>query len=806
MAQPMARANRQLFKRQSRAAAITLLCLCCTLVQAQVTAPPGLPTASKVAKDRLLPLEVFINSTEGGVWTLLERNGVLYAPADAFTEWRLNVRSGAQDIEYQGKPWYALSAVPGFEIKLNFANQSVELVFSPAAFNAVRLTQEAESRPPLSPAIPAFFANYDLNYNTGRSRSGGTNWQDSRDLGALTELGLSGEAGLLTSSYVGRNLISQDPNQKASWRRLETTYTHNFLDNNSTLRLGDSSTRTGISGRSVYFGGLQFSKNFALQPGFVTQPIPTLAGVSAAPSTVELYVNDALRQTSKVPAGPFTIDNFPTLTGAGDARLVVRDILGRETVINQSFFSNANLLSAGLNDWSFEAGAIRNNLGTDNANYGANFLSGLWRQGLSKSVTLEGNGEFSAELSRVGAGASYALPGQMLGQSALSVSHSNIGGDGHNWKLGLERSGLRHGVSLGLEGASRGYRQLGLNTAAPVARRQISASYSYSSDQFGALRLGYARFDNYDQRPLSTVSLNYTLRIGQRNALTFNATQLSGRSSGHSVGAFLIVPLDNRATVTANVTSRDGGTDSYINASQPLSSEIGWGWRTGLGNRQSGTYTEGGADYQGSKGLFSADLSAAQNQQNMRLGLTGGLVVAEGQSFVTRRVQESFAIVEVAGYGGVGVGFQGSTLTRTNSDGVALLPRLLPFQRNSVRLDPTELPISAELDSIEQSAVPALRGAVKIVFPVRAGRGALIRIVLDDGEPAPAGAEIELLGDKQLFYVARRGEAFVTGLKPVNTLRLKWNDASCTLKVELPPGKLDDIARVGPLRCAGIKR
>jgi outer membrane usher protein len=48
--------------------------------------------------------------------------------------------------------------------------------------------------------------------------------------------------------------------------------------------------------------------------------------------------------------------------------------------------------------------------------------------------------------------------------------------------------------------------------------------------------------------------------------------------------------------------------------------------------------------------------------------------------------------------------------------------------------------VSAEIDSIEQSVVPAWRSAVKVAFPVRSGRGALLRIVLDDGEAAPAGA------------------------------------------------------------------
>jgi outer membrane usher protein len=131
---------------------------------------------------------------------------------------------------------------------------------------------------------------------------------------------------------------------------------------------------------------------------------------------------------------------------------------------------------------------------------------------------------------------------------------------------------------------------------------------------------------------------------------------------------------------------------------------------------------------------------------------------------------------------------------------------LLSYQTNSLRLDPSELPISAEIDSIEQVVVPPARTGLIVRFPVRSGRGALIRIVLDDGGPAPPGAELELLADRKEFFVARRGEAFVTGLQAKNELRLKWNGQSCVLAVELPPGNLDEIARVGPLTCSGIRR
>ncbi|NJM43084.1 MAG: fimbrial biogenesis outer membrane usher protein [Brachymonas sp.] len=339
---------------------------------------------------RIIPLEVRVNGAPGGNWALLESGGMLYATEEAFEEWRLNRREGAQPIAHRGQAWYALGSVPGYESRLNFADQSIDLVFSPSAFAATRLSSDKVEKVAVSPSVPAFFLNYDLNYSHSRFKAAGT--VTTRDLGALTELGFSNSWGVFTSSSVGRNLVSQDPLLKPSWRRLETSFTRDIPDSQLTLRLGDASTRSSIGGRSVYFGGIQLTRNFALQPGFVTQPIPVIQGTSSAPSTVELYVNDALRQTSNVPAGPFAIDNFPLLTGGGNVRLVVRDVLGRETVLVQPFFSHSSLLERGLADWSVELGAVRENLGTQNADYGQRFLSGLYRYGFTKETTGENLG------------------------------------------------------------------------------------------------------------------------------------------------------------------------------------------------------------------------------------------------------------------------------------------------------------------------------------------------------------------------------------------------------------------------------
>ena len=767
--------------------------------------PPSAVRPIQSTPPRMMPLEITVNGAASGSWVLMERAGVLYAPADAFEEWRVNRRANAEPVMHLGQTWYALSAVPGFTAQLNTANQPLALNFSPQSFAATRLTQPMAERAPITPSVLAGFFNYDLSYSHANTRGIAA----TQDLGALLEFGVSNNSGVLTSTYSARNLIANDPLQTRQVRRLETNFTRDIPEHNLTMRLGDSSTRSGAWGRSVYFGGFQISRNFGLTPGFISQPFPVVQGLSSAPSTVELYINDALRQTSQVPTGPFAIDNFPLLTGNGQARVVVRDVLGRETVLVQDFFSHAWLLEEDLSDWSFEAGAVRRNLGTLNADYGQRFASGIWRYGINKSLTIEARAEYGQTTQGSGMGVVYALPYGLLGQGAVATSRDASAGRGQQWLVGIENSSLRHGFSLRSEGASRGYRQIGQDTNILPYKLQLSGNYTYSSERLGAIGVGYARINSYDQGPLTTYSANYSIRVGERSSLSFSAVRVTGRdglANSTSVGVSLLVPLENQISASSSVTRRNGQTDGYASASKNVSGDTGLGWRTLIGQRGTQNYAEGGLSYQGNKGLLTADVNASAAQQTLRLGAQGGLVGIDGQLFTTRRVQESFALVEVPGYVGVGVGFQGNVLSRTDQDGKALVPRLLPYQPNSIRLDPSELPISAELDSIEQVVVPGNRSGLLVKFPVRSGRGALVKIIFDDGEPAPAGAEIELVGDKQAFFVARRGEAFITGLQPTNQIRLTWNKTRCTLSVVLPEGALDDIARVEPLTCTGVKR
>jgi outer membrane usher protein len=769
-----------------------------TNIAAQVPAPASPPS------ERAVPFEIVVNGAKSGTWVLLERGGELYAPRDAFEEWRLEIRKDAPALTFKGQEYLALSAVPGFRAKVDRANQSVELLFSPQAFSMLRMTREAAKAPVASPVLPSIFLNYDLSYSSASPRDG----RASGDLGALTELGLSTQLGVLTSSAAARNMSDdRDVGTPRRFLRLETTFTRDFPQSNQTLRIGDTTTRRAMWGREVYFGGVRFGSNFALTPGFVSQPLPAVTGLSAAPSTVELYVNDVLRQTSSVPAGPFVIDNFPLLSGNGEARLVVRDLLGRETVIVQPFFTSSLMLSKGLTDWSVEAGKVRRDLGIESANYGDGFASGTWRHGYSNDLTLEARAEVSRKSRLVGAGMLSVLPWQVLAKAALVASDASDLGRGGHWLLGLERQGLRGGFSVEVARSTPAFREVGqfVSTLSPI-ELQVAGNATYATEAFGTFGVGYASIKRFDDSRISTLSGNYSMRVGNRSTLMMTASKVLTGGSGSAFGLTFLMPLGDSVMSNATYNSRAGKKDHYLAAvHNPLKDED-LGWRVLAGEQQNQRRAEGGLYYLGQHGSLTADASYSPALNAVRLGATGGLVLADGHLFATRRFDESFAIAEVAGYPGVGIGVGSNVLAHTDADGIALVPRLLPYLNNSVRIDPRELPISAELNSIEQVAVPAWRSGVKVVFPVRSGRGALLRILLDDSQPAPAGATVHIEGDKEEFYVARRGEAFVTGLKDVDRVRLRWNGQECVLEVRLPAAGKDEIARIGPLACKGVAR
>ncbi len=751
------------------------------------------------------PLAVTVNGANAGDWLLIERDGVLYAPQAAFTQWRVTPTQGAESIDVRGQVYFALSSVSGFQSRLDSSTQTLALTFLPSAFALTRLQEDLQRQVPVGTVLPSVFFNYDLNLAVNSPSGGAT----SRNLGALTELGWSTGAGVLTNTAVGRNLVANGTdNTTASWTRLETTFTKNFAEDRRTLRLGDSSTRSSLLGRTTYFGGVQFGSNFALSPSFISQPLPTVSGVSSAPSTVELYVNNVLRQVSEVPAGPFSLTRLPTFTGSGEARLVVRDLLGRETVATQAFFSNSQLLASGLSDWGVEAGALRRDLGTLSNSYGDRFASGTYKQGISNALTVEARAELTRHLRAASLGAIGVLPGQVLGRAAVMGSTSDSAGKGTQWLLGAEYARERFNTNLQIQHATHDFRQLGQDALILPIREQIAGSMSFSHTARSSVSAGIALVKRFDAPQVATLTLGYNTRIFERGNLqiSLGRVSVSDVRQAYSLGFTAIFPFEKTVVTTTGIDRSNNQTSGYISASNITQNLGDLGWRVLAGHNASGNRAEAGLNYAAPFATLTGDVSQAPGQSAARAGISGTLLAADGSLFASQRINESFALVDVPGFAGLNIGLGGNTVATTNASGRAIVPRLAPYQSNTVRLDQNALPISAEIENIELYAAPAARSGVKLQFQVRSGRAALLRLVLADGEPVPAGATLKVAGSAQEYLVARRGEAYVTGLGNTSQITLVHKGQQCLIDITLPPEVINNITRLGPLICKGVAR
>jgi outer membrane usher protein len=159
----------------------------------------------------------------------------------------------------------------------------------------------------------------------------------------------------------------------------------------SALRItaGDLETQTTAFQTDPQISGINVSH-------LISNFFPTLSTTSTSSqsvtltrgSDVQIFVNNMPVSQVHLGPGTYNLRNLPLAQGANNMKAVITDDTGQRRVVDFSFFSDANLLSPGVAEYTGSFGILAP-LGRDGPNYETNepAFSGFYRRGLSEQLT-----------------------------------------------------------------------------------------------------------------------------------------------------------------------------------------------------------------------------------------------------------------------------------------------------------------------------------------------------------------------------------------------------------------------------------
>ncbi len=686
-------------------------------------------------------------------------------------------------LKVDAQRWLPLSALPEASATFDENNQTLSVLLPPISFagtqTSIRETRSTTSGGPVSSGL---FLNYDLGLQAGGSGVGHS---------AFVEAGASFMQGVAIANFA---LIRQ-PELNLTLR-LDTSYTLDRPQDMATLRLGDAITRPGtLLGRSVRFGGIQYASNFLSQPGLVTVPMATLGGQAALPSTVDVYVNNALQGRKELQPGPFSITGVPLVSGEGEIRMVVTDLAGTQQVITQSFYASPLLLASGLGEFSFESGPLRKNFGLTSNVYGSLFGALSYRRGVNDSLTLEG----ALQIEQGGAAgvqtaATFLLPGIGVGTLGVAGSESKDG-SGAQVAAGLERRTLSWNIGVRSQHATRGYRQLGVDPQF-IPLRLDSANLGWRVGELGRFGMTMARQQLASGEPIRVLSASFTTSRKSWGSLTFSALQSRGNTNygGNTVvGVFWNMPLGRDLSASASFSHDSLGTDqTVVQMQRNLPTGPGYGYRLQAGVNAP---QQAALLLQNDVGLARFEAAEYNGDTSARAGWSGGIAALDGRWFASRRITDSYGLVRLPGMDNVRINVDNQFVATTNAQGEAFLPRLQSWLPNRVSLDQSNLGMDIEIDTLLMRPVPAWRSGVLIEFPVRRVMAATLTVRDEEGIVLPAGSTVSVEGQSVSYPLGRNGLLYLTGLQTENSVTVEGHGNRCNFHFSYQPvtGSVPDL-------------
>lgn len=363
------------------------------------------------------------------------------------------------------------------------------------------------------------------------------------------------------------------------------------------------------------------------------------------------------------------------------------------------------------------------------------------------------------------------LPGQSLLTPAqlAALSGSVYNGNGLYTATGLLQQRNRFTLTLN--------QQLGSNGGTLYANASINNYWNRNGDDT-QFQVGYNSHVGRLSYGISVSRARMALG-GYDNQVSFTASLPLG-DTPHSPSLSFNLNHDTNSGTQEQAT---------LNGTLGQWNQFNYGATASHGGDGTGNAYSLSGGYNSPYATFNASVGSGSGYSQASIGASGAVVAHAGGVTFGQSTGDTVALVHAPGAAGAHIlSAPGLTVDRS---GYALVPYLMPYQLDTVQIDPQGLPLGVQLDATSANVAPYAGAVVMVNFESKAGRALIARIRLADGKTAPFGAQVFDAKDQPLGVVGQGGMALLRGVGPDGRLSVQWNDEqgvahACAFSYTLP--------------------
>ena len=736
----------------------------------QVPAESGKSSAFTPKETTPIVVSVIINTqSRGDIFAELDDRGNLYIRPDDAKALKLQYSEDRIVILRGDEPHVPLNAL--LDVTSTFDEKKLTVTVIGKTTESTRTAADlfslrAETKNIYYPRETSAFVNYGVNYAfTGQ--------------GGFQTLSVTNKLGFRTGDmFFTSDSVFTKTESDYDLVRLQSSATYERRKDLQWLVMGDQYANSGELGSTVNMGGIGFSKVYRLDPYFITQPVMDLQGTVIYPTQAEIYLNGVLIGKQDIAPGSFDLKNIYSQTGSHNIEVVLKDPFGNVQRISYMAYFSAQMLRKGLHEYSYNAGFLREQYGSESNEYGDLAFSAFHRYGVTNKVNIGASAEGSDGVYNGGISTTFAVP--LAGQFTVQLSGSSSDeidkrGDAvslqHNLQLG------NFSTNLLLRKYSRYYATIG--NPLPTednTRHEIRAGMGFSLNPLGSFSVNYAQTENFKGMDTQVISLNYSRTLYRSISLfaTGSATRATGEDTNYSgfIGLNFALMDNVRGSAQVNFGSDDVNSET-LQVQKDIPVGEGLGYRASVNRSETAAntvYTTNPyVQYNARYGIYSFDAQIQDSKngistESYNLSAAGSMVWAGEYLGLSRPVSDSFGVVLFnKNVPGASVLNNGQEIGKVGSLGTMVVPTMSSYGQNKITLDTKNIPIDFTISDVNKTLSPSLWSGSCIYFDAQQLRAVTGTIFArKEGKKIPLEyVEIAMkIGEKELLSPTGKGGEF----------------------------------------------